>query len=192
MKHRKIIVLIIVLVIILAITSVVWGSKSVMSYDEKAQKLDNYMEQFFQDEVNPSISILIIDDGKAVYRKSFGYANLQTLEVATPCTNYRIASISKMFTAMSIVILKDRGLLGYDDRVQDILDDFPDYGKNITVKHLLNHTSGLRDYNDELLYLLDGSFDENNQLIDSDVYEMIKKADSTYFKPGSKFRYSDT
>jgi len=142
-------------------------------------------------ENSPSTAIMIIDDGKIVFEKCYGYSNVETMEKATPETNYRLASITKMFTAMCAIILHDRGELDYDEKLSDILDDFPDYGKNITVRHLLTHTSGLRDYYD-LTYLLEEKFNEENQLLDSDVYEIVKLADSTYFTPGGAFKYSDT
>ncbi|WP_312649581.1 serine hydrolase domain-containing protein [Aminipila sp.] len=157
------------------------------------QQLDNYIQKEYCKYNSPSsaISILIVDNGKIVYNKSYGYANIETLEKADSATNYRLASVTKMFTAMCAMILKDRGLLDYDTKVSDILEDFPEYGKDITVRQLLTHTSGLRDFYD-LTDLLDEDFNEENQLLDSDVYEIVKRADSTYFTPGNHFKYSDT
>ncbi len=157
------------------------------------QQLDNYIQKEYCKYNSPSsaISILIVDNGKIVYNKSYGYANIETLEKADSDTNYRLASVTKMFTAMCAMILKDRGLLDYDTKVSAILEDFPEYGKDITVRQLLTHTSGLRDFYD-LTDLLDEDFNEENQLLDSDVYEIVKRADSTYFTPGNHFKYSDT
>lgn len=138
------------------------------------------------------MSVLVVDNGKAVYKKSFGYANIETLEKATPDTTYRLSSTSKMFTAMCIIILKDRGLLDFDTKVCDILDDFPEYGKDITIKHLLNHESGLVNLYEEHNNILNKDFDENNPILDSDVYEMVKKAGSTIFPPGTSFQYCCT
>ncbi len=158
------------------------------------EKLDEYINKIYSKEhydPAPSISILVIDHGAAVYKKSFGYANVETLEKATPNTNYRIASVTKMFTAMCVIILKDRGLLDYDTKVCEILEDFPEYGNDIAVRHLLTHTAGLPDFYDSV-DLLDQEFDENHQILDSDVYEIVKRADSTNFPPGSNFQYTDT
>lgn len=179
-------IMIIILSIILSLTFI-----GCSNHTTKEEQLDKYMDKIFYSSNMPSISILIVDNGKTVYNKSFGYANVETLEKATPSTNYRLASVSKMFTAMSIMILKDRGQLDYDMSVKDILEDFPEYGKDITIRHLLNHTSGLRSFYD-LTELLDEEFNEENQILDSDVYEIVKRADSTYFTPGSIFKYSDT
>jgi len=184
---KKIIILIMV---ILSLSLSLMGCADKKSPEEK---LDEYVNKIYSKDHDPapSLSILVVDHGKVVYKKSFGYANINTLEKANTNTNYRLASITKMFTAMCAMILKDRGLLDYDTKVSDILKDFPKYGKDITVRNLITHMSGLRDYYD-LVDLLNENFDENNQLLDSDVYEIVKRADSTYFPPGSTYKYSDT
>ncbi|WP_432664457.1 serine hydrolase domain-containing protein [Wukongibacter baidiensis] len=179
-------IMIIILSIILSFTFLGCSDQTT-----EEEQLDKHMDKVVYSSDLPSISILVVDNGKPVYKKSFGCANMETLEKATPSTNYRLASVSKMFTAMSIMILKDRGQLDYDMRVKDILKDFPEYGKDITIRHLLNHTSGLRSFYD-LTDLLDEEFSVENQLLDSDVYEIVKRTDSTYFTPGSIFKYSDT
>lgn len=162
------------------------------NYEVKAKELDDVMNDYYSSDKNmPSTSILIVDNGEIVYKKCYGYANVETLEKATPESTYRLASVSKMFTSMGIIVLKDRGLLDFDTRVGDIFDDFPEYGKDITVKQLLEHTSGLKDFYD-LTGLLDEEFDVDNQLLDSDVYEIIKRSDSTYFEPGKVHKYTDT
>ncbi len=157
------------------------------------EQLDAYINQIYSHyyKPSPSMSVLVVDNGKAVYKKSFGYANIDTLEKATPDTTYRLSSTSKMFIAMAIIMLKERGQLDFDTKVCDILDDFPEYGKEITIKHLLEHKSGIKDFYN-LTGLLNKQFDENNQVLDSDVYEMVKKAGSTNFPPGTSFQYSDT
>ncbi len=161
------------------------------THQTSEEKLDQALEKMTVGSNSPSTSVLIIDHGKIVYKKSFGYSDVETLEKATPKTNYRLASLTKMFTAMSIIILHDRGLLDYDTKVSDIFDDFPAYGKNITIRHLLTHRSGLKDYYD-YTDLLNRKFDVTHQLLDKDVYEIIKKMDDTYFESGSSFKYSDT
>ena len=80
--------------------------------------------------------------------KSYGLADVENKIPATPDSNYRLASVSKQFTAMSIMILADEGKLSFDDPVTKFFPEFPAYGKNITVRHLLNHTGGLKDYED--------------------------------------------
>jgi CubicO group peptidase (beta-lactamase class C family) len=94
--------------------------------------------------------------------------------------------VTKQFTAMSIMLLAERGLLSYEDSITTFFPDFPPYGKAITVRHLLNHTSGLVDYES----LIPDS--QTVQVLDSDCLELLKGVDSLYFSPGAKFEYSNT
>jgi CubicO group peptidase (beta-lactamase class C family) len=113
-------------------------------------------------------------------------ANVEEKGAARPQTNYRLASVTKQFTAMAVMILADRKKLRYDNVLTDFFPDFPAYGKSITVKNLLQHTSGLLDY--------EAVMPETTsvQLLDRDVLSLMKKQDSTYFAPGSKYLYSNT
>lgn len=134
----------------------------------------------------PGASVAVIRDGKVVYQHAYGMADVEAKVVATTAANYRLASLTKQFTAMAILILADRKLLSLDARITAFFPDFPDYGKGITVRHLLNHTSGLRDYS-ELV-----PPDRTAQLKDLDVLNLLKQQSSTYFPPGSEWRYSNT
>lgn len=156
------------------------------------QKLDKYMAKITDDKNGPSISLMIIDNGNIAYQKSFGLANVETKEHASSSTNYRIASLTKMFTAACIVKLKEENKINYTDKVSKYLPDFPEYGKDITILQLLEHTSGLMDYYGEPVKLLNKQIDREHQLTDDDVYEIVKKLDDTYFEPGTEFLYSDT
>ena len=99
---------------------------------------------------SPGASVLIIQDGKAVFAKGYGLAEIEN---QTPCrtnTNFRLASVTKQFTAMAILNLAGRKKLSLDENLTDFFPEFPDYGKQITVRHLLTHTSGLVDYEDAI------------------------------------------
>jgi CubicO group peptidase (beta-lactamase class C family) len=100
-------------------------------------------------------------------------------------TNYRMASNTKQFTAMAIMMLAERKKLSYDDRLSDFFPGFPDYGKTITIRNLLNHTSGLLDYEDLM------PADTKIPLTDNDVLTYLKQQDHANFPPGSKFQYSN-
>jgi CubicO group peptidase (beta-lactamase class C family) len=133
----------------------------------------------------PGACALVARNGEVVLSKSCGLANL---ELKTPCasrTNFRLASLSKQFTAMCIMMLAERGKLKFDQRLPDFFDGFPDYGKSITVRHLLTHTSGLVDYED---YIPAGT---TEQLTDADVLEILRKQKGACFPPGGEFRYSN-
>ncbi|MEZ4702967.1 MAG: serine hydrolase domain-containing protein [Rhodothermales bacterium] len=134
----------------------------------------------------PGLSVLVIKNGEVRYRKAFGMANLEEAESATPATNYRLASVTKQFTAMATLMLVEEGRLSLDTRLTELFPDFPPYGHAVAVRHLLSHTSGLLDYED----LIPDS--ATVQVRDRDVLASMTRQDSTYFEPGSRFRYSNT
>lgn len=93
---------------------------------------------------SPGLSVMVIHNGKIVETKSYGLANLENKVANNSKTNFRIASVSKQFTAMAIMILKEQKKLSYESTIKDFFPEFPDYGKNITIRQLLNHISGLK------------------------------------------------
>jgi CubicO group peptidase (beta-lactamase class C family) len=103
----------------------------------------------------------------------------------TPRTNFRLASISKQFTAYAILLLVSKGRFSLDSSLYEILPDFPEYGRKVTIYHLLTHTSGLIDYED----LLKGRI---KPIYDCEVLDMVRREADTKFWPGSKFSYSNT
>jgi len=135
---------------------------------------------------SPGAAVLILHNNKILFCKGYGLANLENKNRINKYTNFRLASISKQFTAMCIMILKERGKLKYENSIKDIFPEFPDYGSKITIKHLLQHTSGLIDYEDMM------PDTQTTQVHDNDVLKMMMSIDSTYFIPGSKFKYSNS
>lgn len=147
------------------------------------------IDSLFHEYDNPNAagaSVLVIKDGKVLFNKAYGLANLESKISSNTNTNYRLASMTKQFTAMATMILAERKKLSYDDPLTKFFPDFPAYGKQITVRHLLNHTSGLIEYSD---VIPEGT---TTPLTDRDVLSMMKKQDRTYFPPGSQFRYSNS
>jgi CubicO group peptidase (beta-lactamase class C family) len=134
----------------------------------------------------PGASVIVVRRGKILYQHAFGMANLEDRVAATTATNYRLASVTKQFTAMSIMILAERGRLSYDSKLTDFFPDFPDYGKRITIRHLLTHTSGLADYED---LIPEGT---TVPVRDKQVLELLKTQHDTVFPPGSRFSYSNS
>jgi CubicO group peptidase (beta-lactamase class C family) len=133
----------------------------------------------------PGASVLVVRDGKVVMRKSYGMANLEERIAATPDTNYRLASVTKQFTAASILILAREKKLSLDDPITKYLA-LPAYANAITIRHLLTHTSGVFAYED---LIPEGT---TRQLKDADVYEILKEDDGSYFPAGTQYRYSNT
>jgi CubicO group peptidase (beta-lactamase class C family) len=134
----------------------------------------------------PGAAIVVILNGQAAFLRGYGLADLETNTPVTERTNFRLASLTKAFTAMAILVLAKDGRLQLDDRVGDILPDFPAYGRGIRIRHLLTHTSGLRAYQ-ELV-----PDDPAHQIKDRDVLAVLHRTDRTYFPPGSAFRYGDS
>src|SRR5205085_421571 len=96
----------------------------------------------------PGASVLVARDGKVLFANGFGLADVENNVPCTTNTNFRLASVTKQFTAMAVMILADRGKLSLDEVLTDFFPEFPAYGRQITVRHLLTHTAGLVDYED--------------------------------------------
>jgi CubicO group peptidase (beta-lactamase class C family) len=107
-------------------------------------------------------------------------------------TNFRLASVTKAFTAAAVMLLVRDGRLGYDDRLTDLLPGFPEYGRAITVRHLLQHTSGLPDYEDFMPAADPGKPVEDSQIDDAGVLELLRGQKAGWFVPGSIWRYSNS
>ncbi|MDJ1470188.1 serine hydrolase domain-containing protein [Xanthocytophaga flava] len=133
-----------------------------------------------------SVSIMIVENGKICYNRSFGLAEIETGRKATASTNYRIASVTKPFTAMAILMLRDAGKLNLEDPLTKFFPSIPAFGKQVTIQQMLNHTSGLAGYGD---FIAESTIEP---LQDEDVLHMVEKQDSTRFQPGSEFSYSNT
>src|SRR5581483_4190991 len=96
----------------------------------------------------PGAAVMVIDHGQVVFQHGYGVAELRTRTPIDEHTNFRLASDTKQFTAMAVMLLVHDGKLRYDERLTEVFPEFPAYGKNITIRELLNHTSGLLDYED--------------------------------------------
>ncbi|HET6551902.1 MAG TPA: serine hydrolase domain-containing protein [Dyella sp.] len=142
------------------------------------------MMKAYQGDV-PGASLLVIKDGKAVLRKSYGLANLESHEATTPATNYRLASVSKQFTAAGILLLSERGKLSLDDRVRRWLPELNAAHDTITIRQLLDHGGGLIDYEDLM------PADATDQISDAGVLKLLAAEPRSYFPPGTSYRYSN-
>jgi len=134
----------------------------------------------------PGASVVVIRDGNVIVRRAYGMADLERRVPAAPETDYRLASVSKQFTAMAVMLLARDGKLRYDQPVRDFLPELPAATRAVTVRHLLNHTSGLWDYED----LVPES--RTSQLDDRDVLSLVASKDSLYFQAGGEYRYSNS
>ena len=136
----------------------------------------------------PGASVLVLHGDEVVFRKSYGSAGPigPNAQAGSTSTHYRLASVSKQFTAAAIMTLAEQGKLSYDDSVRSILTALPSWADAITIRHLLTHTSGVIDYEDVMPSGMTG------QLSDADVLALLAKQTSTLFPAGSGYRYSNS
>jgi CubicO group peptidase (beta-lactamase class C family) len=146
--------------------------------------IDQLMRRY--DGAVPGASLLVLHDGVARVHRGYGLSDLEHGVEAGPSTNYRLASITKQFTASAVLLLVEDGKLALDDRVRQWLPSLPASDDAITLRHLLTHSSGLVDYEDVMPDSVTG------QLRDADVLRLLEGQTRTYFAPGTGYRYSNS
>ena len=134
----------------------------------------------------PGAALLVVQDGRAVVRRGYGQADLEARAPVTPATNFRLASVTKQFTAAAVLLLVEDGRLGLDDPVRRWLPSLPPEADAITIRHLLTHTSGLIDYEDLM------TPDATAQVHDADVLALLEGEPRGYFPAGTGYRYSNS
>ena len=134
----------------------------------------------------PGASLLVVRDGKVALARGYGLADIEHHVPVTPETNFRLASLSKQFTATAVMLLVADGKLHYDDQVTSLVPGLPAFARGVTVRNLLNHTSGLPDYED---FVPDS---QTRQVYDAEVPALISHAGGLKFAPGTHYAYSNT
>jgi CubicO group peptidase (beta-lactamase class C family) len=134
----------------------------------------------------PGATVLVLREGSPLLRRSYGLSDLEKHVAATPATNYRLASVTKQFTAASILLLAQGGRLKIDDPVRKWLPSLPAVADAMTIRNLLTHTSGLIDYEDVIPPTM------TTQLHDADVLKILESQNRTYFRTGTSYRYSNS
>jgi CubicO group peptidase (beta-lactamase class C family) len=147
--------------------------------------IDGIMSEYASPD-GPGASVLVMQDDSILLSRAYGLADITTGERLMVEHNFRLASVTKQFTAMSILMLSEAGRLSLEDSISRFFPDFPAYGRGIRIRHLLTHTSGLVDYED----LIPDT--ATVQVHDIDCLRLMNKTDSLYFAPGSQYRYSNT
>ncbi|HET9986716.1 MAG TPA: serine hydrolase domain-containing protein [Longimicrobiales bacterium] len=138
---------------------------------------------------SPGCALNVVRQGVSAYEKGYGYASLEQGVPNGPRTVFDIGSTSKQFTAASLVLLAQDGKLSLDDDVRKYIPELPELGATVTIRHLLNHTSGWRDYTD--LMVLAG-WDERDHTTDREALEPLLRQKALNFAPGSDWRYSNS
>lgn len=145
---------------------------------------------------SPGVAVLVRKDGRTIVERGYGARELRTLAKIDAQTNFRLASCSKQFTATSIMLLVHDGKLRYEDKLTDVFPEFPGYGKAITIRHLLNHTSGLPDYEDlmaaEEKRKGAAIWSETRQIQNAEALQLLEKQAAGKFAPGTRWSYSNS
>ena len=168
---------------------------AVRSQGQIASSVDSLFSPL-ADTKSPGLAVLVSKNGDIVFKRGYGVRELRSLAKIDADTNFRLASCSKQFTAMSIMLLVHDGRLQYDDKLTDVFPEFPAYGKAITIRNLLNHTSGLPDYED----LMEAAekrkraplWTPSNQIQDAEVLNLLEKETAGKFAPGTQWSYSNS
>jgi CubicO group peptidase (beta-lactamase class C family) len=148
------------------------------------------MESLFTpfDGKNPGVSVLVIKSGRTFYERAAGVRDMKSMSKIAAGTDFRLASVTKQFTAMAVMLLVKDRQMKYEDRLTDYFPDFPEWGRAITVRHLLTHTAGLPDYEE----LMDKRWSATHQITDAEALDLIKQQKEPKFAPGAKWAYSNS
>src|ERR1700722_1730858 len=142
---------------------------------------------------SPGVAVLVVQDGKKLLERGYGLRDLQSAAKIDPRTNFRLASCSKQFTAMAIMLLVHDGKLRYDQKLTDVFPDFPAYGRAISIRNLLNHTGGLQDYETLMEQPQNkAKWTDDQQIQDAEVLALLKHTDHGMFAPGTQWYYSNS
>jgi CubicO group peptidase (beta-lactamase class C family) len=175
-----------------AVCALVLGTCSVPPAIPAQDKTASAVDEVFADLTkagSPGCAVAVYRNGRISYSKGYGLANIEEDVPITPQTVFDIGSTSKQFTASSILLLEKQGKLSVNDDVRKYIPELPDYGPKITILHLLNHTSGLRDY----LTLMDlAGINTDSVTTDEDALQIITRQKALNFAPGSDWLYSNT
>lgn len=148
------------------------------------QQVDEIFAAFSGD--MPGAAVMVIQDGNVTLQKGYGMARVSDGTPVTPQSNFRLASVTKQFTAMTILQLIEKGQLTLDTSLTDIFPDYPEYGKEITIRHMLQHSSGIKDYGPM------SELDLDRQFTDKDVYDFMATLDDVDFPVGEQHVYSNS
>jgi len=157
--------------------------------EEKFARVDRLFSSWDNPQT-PGCALAVIQNDKITFKKGYGLANLDHDVKITPDTVFRIGSISKQFTAACIQILHKEGKLSLDDNIRKYVPEMPEYDWPVTIRHLIHHTSGIRDY--EFLQYFSGEHSDQAKHSNEDIIEMVARQKSLEFRPGDKFSYCNS
>ena len=137
----------------------------------------------------PGCALAVIHKGEIVYKNGYGMASLEHRVPITPQTVFYSGSVSKQFVALSIALLAEQGKLSFDDDIRTYLPELPEYDRTITIRHMIHHTSGLRDYL-QLGFLAGRNY--LDAMAEEEVLALIARQKELNFSPGDQYLYSNS
>ncbi|MCP5109184.1 MAG: serine hydrolase, partial [bacterium] len=153
-----------------------------------SERVDELFSQWNSSD-SPGAAVIVVKDDIVVHRGGYGIANLGCNIRISPSTIFSAGSMAKQFTGTAAAILDEEGKLSLDDDIRKYLPEVPDFGSKITIRHLLHHTSGLRDYF-ALMFISGWRLDD--VIIKEHVFKLLKKQKDLNFEPGAEKMYCNT
>ena len=160
-----------------------------MNIQPTKEQVDRIFEEFTRPG-SPGCALAVMQGGEVLYKQGYGLADLENNRPNLPDTVFNIGSMAKQFTAFAIALLEDRGKLSYDDDFRKYLPEMHDFGKPITIRHLLHHTSGIRCTFPDLLFLAE--WRESDATSTEDVLRLLKRQRELDFPTGSEYAYANS
>lgn len=177
-----------------ATVSVLLAADSRPEEDKRKPQIEAFLARLTQADA-PGLAGFVKQNGKIVLENGYGVREFGSRAANDPQTNFRLASCSKQFTAMAVMLLIHDGKLHYEDRLTTIFPEFPPYGRDITIRNLLNHTGGLPDYED-LMEREEKTkpplWSPEHQIQDEEVLRLLEQASAGKFAPGTSWAYSNS
>lgn len=164
-------------------------AKAQSADSELTAKVDKVFAQFDKPD-SPGCALAVIKNSQIIYKRGYGMADLDHDIAIKPDTPFHVASVSKQFTAFSILMLAQQGKLSLDDKVQKYITELREFDQPITIRHLLHHTSGLRDQWN--LLIMSGTRLGEDVVKDEDVLDLVSRMKELNFKPGDQHLYCNT
>ncbi|MBN1224924.1 MAG: beta-lactamase family protein [Candidatus Aminicenantes bacterium] len=159
------------------------------SWEEKYARVDDIFAEWNKPD-SPGCALALVKDGKVIYKKGYGMANLEHEIPIRTDTVFRTGSIGKQFTAACILILQQRGKLSLDADIRTYLPEMPEYEWPVTIRHLIHHTSGIREY--ETLQALGGELTDQGHHTNEDILELLTRQKGLDFRPGETHQYCNS
>lgn len=177
----------------LLVLLLVWSSTAFPSHEAVlgsglADEIDGLFAEWDKRD-SPGAAVLITERGRTILEKGYGLASLEHGIPITPSTRFDLASTSKQFTAMAILLLAEQGLLSLEDDIRIYLPDLPDLGSPVTINHLIHHTSGLWDYWQVLQFT---GFEKWDYLDSEQMMTLMEHQEEFKFEPGSQWNYCNS